>query len=66
MKMAKRYYSSIFYEMESNLSIWNVITDFYVENTLPTFTTFLEEIFKCHFDQLTLIKSQKLSSRKIA
>lgn len=63
--MAKRYYPAIYFEVTPGISVWNCMSSYYIKSPNINFTHFVEEIFKCHYDQLALLKSQSISSRKI-
>ena len=58
LKMCKRYYSALFYEIDKYKSVWSYISGFYLEHPSPLFTNFVEQVVKCHFDQMTLLKTQ--------
>jgi|JI10StandDraft_1071094.scaffolds.fasta_scaffold280889_1 hypothetical protein len=40
--------------------------NYYLKNPHPIYLDFIEELFKCHFDQVSLIKVQSSVSRKIS
>ena len=58
LKMCKRYYPALFYEIDQYKSVWSYISNFYLQHPSTLFTNFLEEVVKCHFDQITLLKTQ--------
>ena len=64
--MSKRYYSAIFFPIFPGKSVWNAMISLFLKYPEPIFTSFIEEIFKCHFDHLTLIKSERPGSRRVA
>ena len=64
MKMAKRYYPAIFFDINPEQSVWSCVSELYMKNITHSFTNFVEQIFKCHFDNVTLLKSKVLNSRK--
>jgi hypothetical protein len=39
--------------------------NYYLKNSHPAYLSFVEEIFKCHFDQVSLLKAQNTISRKM-
>ena len=59
MKMSRKYYSALFFQVDKYKCVWNYMSDFYIQYPSIIFTNFVEEVFKCHFDQLTLLKNQQ-------
>ena len=59
MKMSKRYYSALYFELEKYTSVWSYISEFYISHPSILFTHFVEEVFKSHIDQLTLLKNHQ-------
>lgn len=64
--MAKRYYPAVFFQISQGVSVWSAVTNYYLKNPRSIFLSFIEEIFKCHFDQISLMKSQVSIPRKIS
>ena len=65
-KLTKHYYSSIFYEVVADESIWKVCEKNFGKKYLRHFGSFIEEIFKSHFDQLALFKNNSFSTSRVA
>jgi hypothetical protein len=58
-KMTKKYYSALFPPIEKYGSVWNYVSDFFLQNNSTLFTNFVEEVFKCHVDKLNQRKDDQ-------
>lgn len=63
--MAKRYYAAVFFEISPGVSVWSSMATYYLKNPSAIYLSFVEELFKCYFDQISQMKNQTTSSRKI-
>ena len=50
-KLAKRYYSSLFHPIWNQKSIFSYLSEIYMKNISPNFVHFMEEVYKCNFDE---------------
>lgn len=57
-KLPKKYFQAVFYKCLGEHSVWSCLCSIYEQVVDVAFTAFVEEVFKCHFDQLRLKEDQ--------